>query len=227
MAAPSAHRELCALAARWLKRPNSAGGPGCQVALTEGWAGWGGEIPDAIGFRSAGYLDGSIVVEVKTSRADFLADLRKPHRAKAARGLGRWRYYLCPAELIQPGELPARWGLLWASPRGVITPMTGPALALRRTDGRWSQTAYAAALEAHAFDERDVNRELAILVRTFARLEDPEQMNQRLRQANAHAARLSRDLATMRGHLARAQSEHAAPTPPATPRARNLLASPE
>lgn len=201
----NAHRELCQLAARWLRRPNSAGGPGCQVALTEGWAGWGGEIPDAIGFRDGGHLDGS-VIEVKTSRADFLADRRKPHRMDPALGLGRWRYYLCPADLIQPEELPPRWGLLWASGRGVITAKAGPAVALRRAGGGFSQTDYAAAMQAHAFDVRASDREIAILVRTFARLEDPEQMNQRLREANAHAARLARQIATLRGQLSRARA---------------------
>lgn len=45
----------------------------------------GGDIPDAIGYRFAGHFDGTVVVEAKTSRADYLAD-----RHKAATLLARW-----------------------------------------------------------------------------------------------------------------------------------------
>lgn len=40
------HRELCDIAVKWLQRPNSAGGPGCHIAVSECRTGWTGEIPE-------------------------------------------------------------------------------------------------------------------------------------------------------------------------------------
>lgn len=77
------HADLVAPAARWLK-----GTVRCGVVLTEAPS-MDGESPDAIGWRS-GY---SVLVECKASRADFLADSRKPHRVKKRR-LAIRCYYL-------------------------------------------------------------------------------------------------------------------------------------
>lgn len=187
-----AHRALSALAVKWLRRANSAGGHGCQIAMSEGWAGWGGEIPDAIGFRAAGHMDGTVVVEAKASRADFLADARKPHRLDPRRGVGRWRYYLCPEGMIEASELPERWGLLYATQRGAIRPIAGPAAMLRRTDRMFSHARFVETLESYAFPERDTEREISMLVHMLARVGDAELLNARLREANARASRLLR-----------------------------------
>lgn len=97
------HCELVELGYKWVLN-NS---PRCGVAFKEfktiGW-----EIPDVIGFGS--FM--SIVVECKTSRSDFLADKKKPHRI-VGKGMGRFRFFLCPEGLIRPDELPERWGLLY------------------------------------------------------------------------------------------------------------------
>ena len=66
-------------------------------------------MPDAIGWKRACH---SVVVECKTSRADFLADQEKPFRQKPELGLGCERFYLTRAGLLQPKELPRGWGLL-------------------------------------------------------------------------------------------------------------------
>jgi hypothetical protein len=111
---PSAeHDRLTQLAGRWLKRN------GFGVVATELTCSGSRERPDAIGFRS----EASAIVEVKVSRADFLADAAKPERR--AGGLGLYRFYLCPAGMIRPDELPPRWGLLYASKRSVEL-MVGP-----------------------------------------------------------------------------------------------------
>lgn len=122
---PMTHADLCALAVKWLKRQNSAGGPGCHVAISECRSGWTGEIPDAIGFRAAGHkqTDGSIVVECKTSRSDFLADRKKAHRLEG--GLGNWRYFMAPAGLIRADEVPLGWGLLEVNSRLHIKAVAG------------------------------------------------------------------------------------------------------
>src|SRR5215468_10614440 len=96
------HEKLVARAVGWLRRY------GCGVVLSE-QSSASGETPDAIGWKRGCH---SVVVECKISRADFLADQEKPFRQKTERGMGCERYYLAPVGLIQPSELPNRWGLL-------------------------------------------------------------------------------------------------------------------
>lgn len=96
------HGELVALAAYWL-----SGTRGCSVVLTERRSRCD-EHPDAIGWAATG----SHVVEAKASRSDFFADSRKEFRANAGGGMGDFRWYIAPAGLIQPNELPERWGLV-------------------------------------------------------------------------------------------------------------------
>lgn len=75
------------------------------------------EIVDVIGFRSTC----SIVVESKVSRADFLADKKKPFRKKGSKALGTYRFYICPVGLIKPEEvLPHGWGLLYSNGKRVV-----------------------------------------------------------------------------------------------------------
>ena len=64
-------------------------------------------IPDALGWNLQGF---SVLIECKTSRADFLADQQKKHRQQFC--VGRKRYYLTPPELVSKDELPDGWGLL-------------------------------------------------------------------------------------------------------------------
>jgi len=107
-----AHRDLVRLAEGWLR--NACG---CGVVLRDPF--WAcvetGERPDAIGWRGAV----SILVECKTSRADFLVDRKKPFRVRTELGMGDWRFYLCPPQIIQTEDLPLGHGLLWAEGRTV------------------------------------------------------------------------------------------------------------
>lgn len=69
-----------------------------------------GELPDIWG--TTGF--DSVMVEVKTSRADFLADgIKWARREENQRKLGNYRYYLCPVGVIAKEELPEGWGLLY------------------------------------------------------------------------------------------------------------------
>lgn len=120
------HKALCALAVAWLQRPASRCGPGCLVALAE-TANWGkDEIPDAIGWRPYKHVgSGSVVVEVKVSRADFLADAGKPHRVDGSTGMGAYRYYLAPEGIIRLKDLPPKWGLVEVNKRGHLKVRAG------------------------------------------------------------------------------------------------------
>lgn len=171
------HKFLTALAVKWLKRPNSQGGHGCIVAASELRSGWDGEIPDAIGFKINGNSVIS-VVEAKATRSDFLADKHKKHRAT---GMGRYRYYICPTGLIKVEELPEKWGLIYANPRGHLKVVAGPASKIN--DG---YEKYNEALRAGMF-EPDRDREQWLLVRLLSRVGDVEQMNEWIKESRRQA----------------------------------------
>lgn len=96
------HAQLVEISVRWLRSYR------CGVVLSE-QACASGEMPDAIGWKRASH---SVLIECKISRADFLADQEKPFRCKPEIGLGCERFYMAPAGMLRPEELPAGWGLL-------------------------------------------------------------------------------------------------------------------
>lgn len=147
-----------------------------MVAVSECQADGTGEIPDAIGFRPVDPLGGSTVVEVKVTRADFLADRTKPHRM--AGGMGRWRYYLTPAGLVTTVELPPGWGLLEVvGPRDRILPRAGPAM-------HHGGNQYLLRQAAEQFrQEPNLDREASLLIRLLGRVGDIKAANKRIRVA--------------------------------------------
>ncbi len=118
------HAQLVEKAIAWLRSYR------CAVILSE-QACVSGEMPDAIGWKRASH---SVLVECKTSRADFLADRDKPFRQKQEIGLGCERFYLAPSGLLDPSELPPGWGLLELRKRKVEV-VRGSARDLRTASG--------------------------------------------------------------------------------------------
>lgn len=210
------HAEMCKLAVGWLKRPQSRGGHGCKVAIDECRTGFGGEIPDAIGFSyigstGVGGTDGTVLVEVKVSRSDFLADKAKPHRVEG--GVGNWRYFMTPQGLIAPEELPPKWGLIEVTPRGHIKTRVGV-----YSDTNTSFRKERAALMRH---DSDTAREFYLLVRMFDRfdhLENPENLIALGKERNRLGFRvndllndvreLKREKSLMEQELIRYRAEH-------------------
>ena len=100
------HDKLVKRAAFWLKKARR-----CHIILTEagGTDEESGKIEraDAIGWLRPRL---SFLVECKTSVADFRADSKKPHRQK--RGMGAYRYFLAPPDIIEKVEIPEGWGIL-------------------------------------------------------------------------------------------------------------------
>jgi hypothetical protein len=96
------HAQLVQNAVQWLRSYR------CGVILSE-QACASGEMPDAIGWKRACH---SVLIECKISRADFLADREKPFRQKSQLGMGCERFYLTPAGMLRPEQLPEGWGLL-------------------------------------------------------------------------------------------------------------------
>ena len=75
------HSELVNIAERWLLQR-------CGFAFKE-LTTFAQETPDAIGFRS----DGTILIECKTSMADFHADKKKSFRITPWQGVGLFRFF--------------------------------------------------------------------------------------------------------------------------------------
>lgn len=180
------HRELCSAAVEWLMRPNSKNGAGCTVAFSEVQSPCGREVMDAFGVRSVGWETYSILIEVKTSRADFRADLAKPHRQDPAQSGGTYRYYLAPAGLIAVDELPPRWGLIeYGRPRfrvlaGHLTVRPGPGLRHDQVSER------RLADWAHAVNH---GRELGTISRLLGRLGDVETLQGELKRVRGKHSR--------------------------------------
>jgi hypothetical protein len=105
------HADLVRRAETWLRNTMN-----CKIVFTELVT--CDEIPDAIGFKGTG----SILVECKVSRSDFLKDSKKTFRKHPAWGMGRFRYFMTPPGLLQPadfadytiehGLMESSWGLL-------------------------------------------------------------------------------------------------------------------
>lgn len=98
------HDELCRRAGKWLLHRYR-----CEVVLVEPRSLRTMEQPDAIGWKGNGW---SVLVECKTSRADFKADAKKVFRRCPDIGLGQERWYLTPKGLLKPDEVPEGWGLV-------------------------------------------------------------------------------------------------------------------
>jgi hypothetical protein len=121
------HAQLVSAAVDWLRHKYR-----CGVVLSEQYCATG-EVPDAIGWKG---MCRSVVIECKASRADFLADARKPFRTNPEEGLGCERFYLTPPGLIAPNELPKDWGLLEYSRKKVrVVVKTGKKKTLRSEVG--------------------------------------------------------------------------------------------
>ena len=108
---PITHDDLVIRAEKWLKSQN------CGVVFNDSFcpATSNGELPDAIGFRS----EVSILIECKATRSDFLSDKNKTFRKDPELGMGDWRFYMCPPNVIKIQDLPCGWGLLYVYPKQI------------------------------------------------------------------------------------------------------------
>lgn len=94
------HAQLVELAAKWLQKK-------CPLVITE-MSSTGREIPDAIGWR-VGF---SILIECKVSIEDFKRDADKFFRKCPEEGMGVFRYYMAPKNLLKEEWIPEKWGFL-------------------------------------------------------------------------------------------------------------------
>ncbi|GAG83277.1 unnamed protein product, partial [marine sediment metagenome] len=106
------HKELTIIGKKWLK---NQGGKrwSCGVIFTE-LVTMGAETPDIMGLAS----HSSTLIEVKASRTDFLRDKKKSFRRYPEMGMGGYRFYLCPTNIIKEKDLPEKWGLVYVNEKG-------------------------------------------------------------------------------------------------------------
>lgn len=189
------HRTLCEIGAKFLKRSYSANGHGCHITIIE--SACYGENPDVIGYRhgmeavrmigertyTVGFDVGTVVLEAKVSRGDFLRDIKKKHRHTPEEGVGRWRYIICPENLIKPDEVEPKWGLIWVNKAGNIKVISG-ALAIEKTTyipyegAKPRKLINRVELEGNfkkfSFEQRNIQREMNILIMAMNRISSVE-----------------------------------------------------
>jgi len=110
------HKELVNAAYRLCSKNAS-----CGVVFKELYS-ISGEIPDVIGFGDWGH---SVLIECKTSRSDFFAEFKKPHRINGG-GMGRYRFFCVPTGLIKQDEIPEKWGLIYVNASMKATAIFNP-----------------------------------------------------------------------------------------------------
>ena len=115
----SLHYDLCLLGAKWLRsRKNVEWCEGQWKYVAVEVCVNGCENPDIWAFNGWS----TIVVEVKTSRSDFLNDKKKVWHLQGNEEClaGNYRYYLTPKGLLQERDLPAGVGLLEYDGSGIV-----------------------------------------------------------------------------------------------------------
>lgn len=116
------HRELCLIAAKYLKSKGIQPFHKCQYVVCELERTTGCESPDAFGFCG----NSTQLIEVKASRSDFMADKKKWFRMQPEKGIGEFRSYMCPENVIFKNDLPENWGLIWIDNSGKTSEIVMP-----------------------------------------------------------------------------------------------------
>ncbi len=114
------HRELCIIAAKYLRKQGLVPFNRCQYVVCE--LERVGESPDAFGWTR----NTTQLIEAKVSRSDFLSDKKKWFRNEPQDGIGTHRSYICPEGLIKVKDLPNNWGLLYVNKKGEVIKIKEP-----------------------------------------------------------------------------------------------------
>lgn len=107
------HRQLCELGARFILSLRHPTGYPWRILIETGYR---AENPDVFAYTKYH----SILIECKTSRSDFLADMKKPFRQNPQIGIGERRLYLVNQGVCTQNEMPKGWQLLIAYDKDTI-----------------------------------------------------------------------------------------------------------
>jgi len=91
----------------------------CSVVVTDYRKVTLHENPDVFGINASAK---TYMIECKVSKADFRNDHKKRHRKNINKGLGNYRYMMCPKDLISKRDMLPHykgWGLLYFDGRSV------------------------------------------------------------------------------------------------------------
>lgn len=113
--------------------------------------------------------EGSVLVECKTSRADFKKDFSKSFRIEPEQGIGNWRYYMCPTDIIKVDEIPDKWGLIYVNEKRKLKVIKHP---------------YKDSLRGSKYNVINTENERYLLTRWLSKTEEPEKVMLMLRETN-------------------------------------------
>ncbi len=151
-AARDAHEQLVQRVAREMQRAGRIvwTGLALRARVGEGDAGaWAVAMPDVYSIRHTtveAYVE-PIVHEVKVSRADLLADLRRAAKREAYLGVAGECWYVIREGIARADEIPPTCGVLVATPGGLDVVRPAPKRALTLRFATWMVLARAQPME--------------------------------------------------------------------------------
>jgi hypothetical protein len=121
-----------------------------RAPLTEpdGGARWVVARPDVFSIRSTtveAYVE-PVIHEIKVSRADLLADIRRPGKAQAYLALASQCWYVTRAGLCTADDIPAPFGLMEAQGRSLVVVRPAPRRQVMLGFAQWMALARATVL---------------------------------------------------------------------------------
>jgi hypothetical protein len=160
-----AHESLVECVAREMQRAGRIVWRGLSlrapVAGEDGTTRWAMAMPDVFSIRPSpvdDYVE-PVVHEIKVSRADLLAELRKPDKQAAYLGISSQCWLVYPSGLAHCDEIPPTFGVLEAQADGSLAcARSAPRRPMRLPTAAWVALARATALPP---DDEPAQRSLA------------------------------------------------------------------
>ena len=148
-----AHEALVGRVAREMQRAGRIVWRGLRlrapVPAEDGATRWAMAMPDVFSIRSTtvdDYVE-PVVHEIKVSRGDLLAELRKPDKHAAYLGLASQCWFVYPAGLARADEIPPAFGVIEAAADGSLERVRpAPSRPMRLPTAAWVALARATAL---------------------------------------------------------------------------------
>lgn len=150
-AARGAHEALVQRVASQMQRAGRLVWRGLRLraplVAADGGTRWAWAMPDVYSIRQTSVEDyvEPVAHEIKVSRADLLADLRRQEKGQAYLALASQCWYVVREGMVHTDEVPPAFGLMIASPAGLDVARPAPARAMRLPFSVWMALAAATA----------------------------------------------------------------------------------